>query len=77
MDQTIIDLGISEVNWQDALGSKERIKRLKSSNGELFWLKKSAPARGVFRYHALNLFSKLVSCFCTSAKSPGLVGKIS
>jgi tRNA A-37 threonylcarbamoyl transferase component Bud32 len=60
MDKIIKDKGITEENWKNALASKERIIKLISSNGELFWLKKSAPARGIFRYHVLNLFSKIL-----------------
>ena len=60
MNQEISQLAIDEKTWQKALQSDERIEKIKSESGECYWLKKSAPARGVFRYHALNLFSKLL-----------------
>lgn len=60
MNQTIIKLSIADDKWQDALGSEDRIVKIMSTTGHCFWLKKSAPARGIFRYHLLNLFSKLL-----------------
>ena len=60
MNQDIGHLAINDDTWQKALHSDERIERIISETGESYWLKKSAPARGVFRYHALNLFSKIL-----------------
>ncbi|MGJ8662133.1 MAG: lipopolysaccharide kinase InaA family protein, partial [Marinicella sp.] len=48
--------GIAVCQWRSAMDSDARIEKIKTDDG-LFWLKKAAPARGVFRYHALNLFS--------------------
>lgn len=50
------ELNITEDQWTRAQDSPERIEKLKGKSGN-YWLKKTAPARGVFRYHALNLFS--------------------
>lgn len=57
--QLLKQLGISEQSWSAAMQSAERIEKLDTPKG-CFWLKKAAPARGVFRYHALNLFSWLL-----------------
>lgn len=51
--------GIAVCQWRTAMDSSARIEKLSSEQGS-FWLKKAAPARGVFRYHALNLFSWLL-----------------
>ena len=48
--------GISASQWQSAMDSAERIEKLTTDQG-IFWLKKAAPARGIFRYHALNFFA--------------------
>lgn len=56
---TLSKLNITEEHWQAAMESKERIKKITTDKGT-FWLKKAAPARGIFRYHALNLFSWLL-----------------
>ncbi len=48
--------GIAICHWRTAMDSPERIERIATNDG-VYWLKKSAPARGVFRYHALNFFS--------------------
>ncbi len=48
--------GIAICQWRSAMDSAERIEKIVTEQGS-FWLKKSAPARGVFRYHALNFFS--------------------
>lgn len=60
MNKILDKLTIDQSKWEQALASKERIERITTNNGKVFWLKKSAPARGVFRYYALNLFSKLL-----------------
>ena len=60
MNQTIAELSIDEKIWQNAIDSNERIEAIKSQTGQKYWLKKSAPARGYFRYMALNIFSKLL-----------------
>ena len=49
-------LDIDENQWKGHMLSPQRIEKITSSKG-VFWLKKAAPARGVFRYHALNFFS--------------------
>jgi len=58
--QTLNDLfastGIAREQWQQAMNSNTRIAQLDTPQGT-FWLKKSAPPRGEFRYHALNFFS--------------------
>jgi len=59
MKNIINSLNIDNETWQKALSSKKRIERVRADTGEVYWLKKSTPARGMFRYHALNLFSKL------------------
>ncbi len=51
--------GIAVCRWRTAMDSDDRIEKISSNQGS-FWLKKAAPARGVFRYHALNLFSWLL-----------------
>lgn len=51
--------GIKHDQWQQAMDSKERIEKITTDQG-VYWLKKAAPARGIFRYHALNLFSWLL-----------------
>lgn len=38
---------------------QERVVMLKTTGGQRYWLKKSAPNRGFWRYQALNLFSLL------------------
>ncbi len=60
MENIINNLNIDNETWHKALSSKERIERIRAETGEVYWLKKSAPARGVFRYYALNLFSKVL-----------------
>ncbi|MCF6288688.1 MAG: hypothetical protein L3J53_05555 [Proteobacteria bacterium] len=60
MQKVIQALGINADIWHKALNSGERIERIKTPTGDVYWLKKSAPARGVFRYYALNFFSKLL-----------------
>jgi tRNA A-37 threonylcarbamoyl transferase component Bud32 len=52
-------LGISQQQWQQAISSAERIEKITTEQGA-WWLKKAAPARGIFRYHALNFFSWLM-----------------
>jgi tRNA A-37 threonylcarbamoyl transferase component Bud32 len=47
---------IAICKWRTAMDSNERIAKIATKHG-VFWLKKAAPARGVFRYHALNFFS--------------------
>jgi hypothetical protein len=47
---------ITQQQWIQAMGSSERIEKISTLKG-VYWLKKAAPARGVFRYFALNLFS--------------------
>jgi len=54
------ELSINQEKWKAALESDDRIEKLVSDTRQIYWLKKAAPARGVFRYHALNLFSKLL-----------------
>lgn len=48
--------GIAICKWRTAMDSAARIEKITVAGGD-FWLKKAAPPRGVFRYHALNLFS--------------------
>ncbi|TDR23603.1 lipopolysaccharide kinase InaA family protein [Marinicella litoralis] len=55
----LTQLNCSEKQWQSAMDSVERVEKISTDQG-IFWLKKTAPARGVFRYHALNLFSWLM-----------------
>ncbi len=52
-------LGIEDSLWAEAMASKERIAAMTGSNGQTFWLKKQAPARGVWRYRALNFFTRI------------------
>jgi tRNA A-37 threonylcarbamoyl transferase component Bud32 len=52
-------LNIDENQWKVIMGSTERIEKITSTKG-VFWLKKTTPARGIFRYHALNFFSWLM-----------------
>lgn len=62
MDQVKTQLqqhDIAICQWRTAMDSNERIAKITTERGS-FWLKKAAPARGVFRYHALNLFSRLL-----------------
>ncbi len=57
MNQQILDnTKITKQQWDHALNSIKRIEKIKTENG-IYWLKKSAPARGIFRYYALNIFS--------------------
>lgn len=60
MNQTITELSIDKKMWQDAIDSNERIEAITDLSGQRYWLKKSAPARGYFRYMVLNVFSKLL-----------------
>jgi len=60
MNDLISKLTIDKGDWQQALESKERIIKIISNNKEIYWLKKSAPGMGVFRYHGLNIFSSLL-----------------
>jgi len=60
MNPVLTQLSIDNEKWQKAMQSDERIEQIKSVTGKRYWLKKSAPARGVFRYHALNIFSKIL-----------------
>lgn len=53
------EAGIESAQWQLAMDSKQRIEKITTEQG-VYWLKKAAPARGIFRYHALNLFSWLL-----------------
>lgn len=53
-------LNINTSQWLEAMKSGERIELIVAADKTKFWLKKAAPARGVFRYHALNLFSKIM-----------------
>ncbi len=48
--------GMAIHQWRTAMDSPQRIEKITTKQGS-YWLKKSAPARGVFRYHALNFFS--------------------
>ncbi len=52
-------LEMTQEQWQSAMNSAERIEQIGSSK-DIYWLKKAAPPRGVFRYHALNFFSWLL-----------------
>lgn len=49
-------LDLNEKLWQSAMDSIERIEKISTRTG-VYWLKKATPARGEFRYHALNFFS--------------------
>jgi len=51
--------GIAICKWRTAMDSNQRIAKITNKQGS-YWLKKAAPSRGVFRYHALNLFSRLL-----------------
>lgn len=51
--------GIDESHWKNATQVSQRIVKITTEKGD-FWLKKAAPARGIFRYHALNLFSRIL-----------------
>ena len=51
--------GITICQWRTAMDANERITKITTEQGN-FWLKKAAPARGVFRYHTLNLFSRML-----------------
>jgi len=59
MQELLADKQISQLQWQQAMDSAARIERINTPTGS-FWLKKAAPARGLFRYHALNLFSQMM-----------------
>ena len=59
-DHTLVEaLGINEQQWQQSWHNSERMVRINTPDGS-YWLKKAAPARGLFRYHALNIFSRLM-----------------
>ncbi|VAW49605.1 hypothetical protein MNBD_GAMMA03-900, partial [hydrothermal vent metagenome] len=60
MNNILTKLQIDQQQWQQALKSTERIERITTNSEEVYWLKKSTPSRGVLRYYALNLFSKLL-----------------
>ncbi len=47
---------ITEQQWEAAHENPDRVTKLITSKGN-YWLKKAAPARGIFRYQALNFFS--------------------
>lgn len=51
--------GISDEQWLSANNDPERVVKIETEKGN-YWLKKAAPARGIFRYYGLNLFSKLL-----------------
>lgn len=51
--------GVTWSQWQEAMDSEDRIVAIITNQGN-YWLKKAAPARGFFRYHALNLFSRIL-----------------
>lgn len=53
-------LHISDNQWLASMQSEKRIKAIVSDDGSKYWLKKSIPAKGFFRYHMLNLFSKMM-----------------
>lgn len=53
-------LGIDELLWTEAMASKERIIPIKTQEKQLLWLKKQAPARGYWRYRALNFFTRVM-----------------
>jgi tRNA A-37 threonylcarbamoyl transferase component Bud32 len=59
INATLAKLNISASQWQTAMQSTERIEKITTEQGA-YWLKKAAPARGIFRYYALNLFSWLL-----------------
>lgn len=52
----LLTTGINARQWQAAMDSPQRIEKLTTKQGT-YWLKKAAPARGIFRYHALNFFA--------------------
>lgn len=58
--QVAKDLSIKQSIWDAAIASDERIVKITANNEEVYWLKKASPARGIFRYYALNLFSKIL-----------------
>ncbi|WP_223786668.1 hypothetical protein [Marinicella meishanensis] len=58
-NEIIKPLGIDAATWQQAMEATDRVVQLTTTAGT-YWLKKAAPARGIFRYHALNLFSWLL-----------------
>ncbi|MCF6299992.1 MAG: hypothetical protein L3J52_02575 [Proteobacteria bacterium] len=53
-------LNIEAGQWFKAMKSNERIELIVASDGKKYWLKKATPARGVMRYWALNMFSKIM-----------------
>ncbi len=57
MKNAIQHLSISDAQWSNAFETDQSVVKIETSTGN-YWLKKAAPARGIFRYHALNLFSK-------------------
>lgn len=59
LNEQLTTLGIAAESWQQAMAATDRVVKLSTASGD-FWLKKAAPARGIFRYHALNLFSWLL-----------------
>lgn len=54
-----VELGISFQQWRLAMQDRERAVLLSADDGQRYWLKKSAPERGFWRYQALNMFSYL------------------
>lgn len=59
LNQLLTDQKINQDQWQQAMNSTRRIEKINTVEGA-YWLKKAAPARGLFRYHALNFFSWLL-----------------
>ncbi len=57
--QTLKALAINDDQWNEAMVNSERTVMLCGENGVNYWLKKIAPARGFWRYRALNFFSRV------------------
>ena len=60
LDNKLVSLGINKADWDEALSCEGRICLVSAKNGTTYWLKKKAPARGFWRYKALNLISRLM-----------------
>ncbi|MCX7553136.1 hypothetical protein OS175_04545 [Marinicella sp. S1101] len=59
MSKLLRHYNITEQQWLEALHCADRVVKIKTQ-ANAYWLKKAAPARGLFRYHALNFFSRLL-----------------
>jgi tRNA A-37 threonylcarbamoyl transferase component Bud32 len=59
MQELLANRQISQQQWQQAMDSPARVEPINTAEGT-YWLKKAAPPRGLFRYHALDAFSRLM-----------------